>query len=168
MGDKNNTLPIVIKRKDTLMIIAVIMEFIVAANFWFIDGTKVCSFIFIFVAILTAISVWDESCVKINMTEFKIQVNKRNELLQSINYEKIDSLTIEKGKQGKTKKKNFLVISFFESNKKKKKSEGKKEKYLLDLSYYSLKDLKKIKEVITEKNSNVKITKELSDYLNRK
>ena len=89
-------------------------------------------------------------------------------LLQSINYEKIDSLTIEKGKQGKTKKKNFLVISFFESNKKKKKSEGKKEKYLVDLSYYSLKDLKKIKEVITEKNSNVKITKELIDYLNRK
>ena len=104
--DDKNTFPIVIKRKDTLMIIAIIMELIVAANFWFIDGAKVCAFIFIFVASLTAISVWDESCVKINMTEFKIQVNKRNELLQSINYEKIDSLTIEKGKQGKTKKKN--------------------------------------------------------------
>ena len=73
------------------------------------------------------------------------------------------------GKEGKAKRKDFLVISFFQfSNKKKKRLEGKKEKYLVDLSYYSLKDLKKIIEVITEKNSNIKITKELDDYLNRR
>ncbi|MBE6062404.1 MAG: hypothetical protein E7207_02325 [Clostridium butyricum] len=167
MEDKNS-FPIVIKKKDTLMIVAIIMELIVAANFWFINGTKICSIIFIFVAIITAISVWDESCEKINMTEFKFEVNKRNELLKSIYYEKINSLNVEKGKDGKAKKKSFLVISYFESNKKKKKADTKREKYLIDLSYYSLKDLRKIKEVITEKNSNVKITNELSNYLNRK
>lgn len=165
--EDRNTLPVVIKKKDTLMIIAVIMELIVAANFWFISGTKICSVLFIFVAAITAVSVWDESCEKISMTELRFEVNKRNELLQSINYGKINSLTVEKGKDKKGKK-NFLVISFFDSNKKKKKSEGKKEKYFINLSYYSLKDLKKIIEVITEKNENVKITKELNEYLNRK
>lgn len=163
--EERNNFPVVIKRNDTLMIMAVIGELIVAANFWFISGTKICSFIFIFVAAITAISVWDQSCEKINMTKLKFEVNKRNELLQSINYEKINSLTVEKGKEGRVIKKDFLVISFFHSNKK-KKSEGKKEKYSLDLSCYSLKDLKKIIEVITEKNSNTKITKELNDYLN--
>ncbi|HCW53786.1 MAG TPA: hypothetical protein DG753_08635, partial [Clostridium sp.] len=68
--------------------------------------------------------------------------------------------------EGKAKRKDFLVISFFQSINKKKKSEGKKEKYLLDLSCYSLKDLKQIIKVITEKNSNIRITKELNDYLN--
>lgn len=168
MEDNKNTFPVVLKKKNTMMIAAIIMELIVAGNFWFIDGAKVGSAIFIFVAVITAISLWDESCEKISLSEHKFEVSKRTDLLKSINYEKISTLTIEKGDSKKNKKKNYLSITFFEHSKKKKKSEGSKEKYLVDLSCYSLKDLKKIKEVITGQNPNVRVTKEFEDYINRK
>lgn len=159
--------PIIIKKKNIMMTAAVFGEIFVGVNFLFIDSTKICSAIFFFVAAITAISLWDESGEKISLSEHKFQVNKRSNVLESINYEKISLLNIEKGEDAKHKKKDFLAITFLEHNKKKKKSEGSKEKYLIDLTYYSIKDMKTIKEIITGKNSNVRVTKEFNDYINQ-
>lgn len=168
MENSKNQFPIIIKKKNTMMVVAVMMEILVGVNFIFLYKSIICSAIFFFVAVITAISVWDESCEKISLGEHKFEVSKRKDMLQSINYEKMSLLTIEKGLNSKNKKKNFLAITFLEHNKKKKKSEGSKEKYLVDLSFYSIKDLKKIKEIITEQNSNVRVTKEFNDYIDRK
>lgn len=160
--------PIVIKKKNITMIAAVIMEILVGINFCFIDPTKITGIIFFFVAAITAISLWDESCEIINLTEHKFQVSKRKDLLQDINYEKISTLTVEEGVDKKHKKKKFLRITFLENNKKKKKSADSKEKYSIDLSCYSIKDLKKIRDVITAKNPNVRFTKDFNEYINNR
>lgn len=168
MENNKNQFPIVIKKKNITMIAAVAMEILVGINFCFLDPTKISAIVFFFVAGITAISVWDDSAEKIKLSEHKFELNKRADVLHSINYEKMSTVTIEEGVDKKHKKKNFLCITFLEHNKKKKKSADSKEKCLIDLSCYSIKDLKKIKEVISQHNPNVRFTKAFDEYINRK
>lgn len=164
---ENTTFPITIKKKNGGMILASIIEVLIGVIFGITQGglTNPLLWIFIFTGIITALSVWVEYSRDIMLKENKMEFYKNTDLIKTIKYSDIKTITIARGNEPKTKKKDFVTISIGKSeNKNKKNNDYKIEKYLVNPSSYGANDLIKIKDVIVSKNSNVNITSEFKEF----
>ena len=134
--------PIIIKKKNSFMVMAVVAEFLVALVYGITQGfASVLFAFFLFVAIVTALALWVE-------------------------YSSIATLAVEEGNEDKNKKKEYVTISYREtSNKKNADKNAKIKKYYISPSYYCANDFKMIKEVIKSKNPEVKFNENLSKYI---
>lgn len=159
--------PIVLKRRNGMMIGAVILEFIVAVIFGITLGfNNICFLIFLFTAIITALSVFLEKGEIINLKENKIEVYKNEKLVRTIKYNNIHSISLEKGEEKKNAAKDFIVINYVDvSEKKHKNKELKIEKCFINPMNYSLNDLKAIQNAISEKNKTITIEEKAKKYL---
>ncbi|MGN0145055.1 MAG: hypothetical protein ACI398_08730 [Clostridium sp.] len=168
MEEKNY--PIIIKKKNSFMLMAVIAEFFVALVYGIIYGfTNLLFVCFLFVAIITLLSVWVEYSRDIYLKENKIEFYSNKDLLKKIKYSSIVSLDVEHGEEAKDKKKEFFTIKYNEtSTKKSKNKEPKIKKYYLSSSWYTANDFKMIKDIIKSKNTNVKIDENLKKYTKEK
>ncbi len=158
MEDKK--FPITIKKRNGMMMIAAIVEFILGIVFGIIGGIgSALLWIFLFTGVVTALSVLVEYSQDILLKENKIEFYKFNDLIKSIKYSSIKSIYVSKGNDAKTKKKDFLAIGFNENDKKKDNA------YLINLMNYSATDLTKIKNAILLKNSSVKVAEEVEKLI---
>jgi hypothetical protein len=121
--------------------------------------------VFVFTVIVTALSVWVEYSRDIVLKENKIEFYKNTDLIMTIKYSDIKTITIAKGNEPKTKKKEFITISIGKTeNKNKKNNDYKIEKYLFSPSSYGANDLIKMKDIIASKNTTVNITREFKEF----
>lgn len=159
--------PIIIKKKNSLMIMAVIAEFAIALVYGITQGpTSILFACFLFVAVVTALAVWVEYSRDIYVKENKIEFYQNKNLIKKIKYGSIESLEIDNGVEAKDRKKDFFVITYREtSNKKKNNRNEKVDKYYLSTSYYCSNDFKIIRDVIKSRNPEVKLTENLSKYI---
>lgn len=159
--------PIIIKKKNSLMVMAVIAEFIIALVYGITQGpTSVLFACFLFVAIVTALAVWVEYSRDVYLKENKIEFYQNKNLLKKIKYSSIESLDIDNGIESKDRKKDFVVITYREtSNKKKNNRNDKVDKYYLSTAYYCSNDFKMIRDVIKSRNPEVKLNENLSKYI---
>lgn len=164
---EENKYPIIIKKKNSLMISAVIVEFVIALVYAITQGVTNPLFIcFLFVAIVTALAVWVEYSRDIYLKENKMEFYQNKNLIKKIKYSSIESLSIENDPKEKNKKKEFFTVTYREtSNKKKNNRNDKVDKYYISPSYYSGEDFKVIKNTIKSKNSNVKIDESVTKYI---
>lgn len=164
---ENTTFPITIKKKNGGMVLASIIEVLIGVIFGITQGglTNPLLWIFVFTGIITALSVWVEYSRDIMLKENKMEFYKNTDLIKTIKYSDIKTITIARGNEPKTKKKDFVTISIGKSeNKNKKNNDYKIEKYLVNPSSYGASDLIKIKDVIVSKNSSVNITSEFKEF----
>lgn len=168
MEEKNY--PIIIKKKNSMMIMAVIAEFFVSIVYGVIQGfTSLLFLCFLFVAVITALAVWVEYSRDIYLKENKIEFYENKNLITKIKYSNIQSLSSERGEEEKNKKKEFFTISYIEtSSKKSRNKETKIKKYYLSSSYYTANDFKTIRDVIKAKNPDAEINDNLSKYIREK
>lgn len=159
--------PIIIKKKNSIMVMAVIAEFIIALVYGITQGpTSVLFVCFLFIAIVTALAVWVEYSRDIYLKENKIEFYQNKNLLKKIKYSSIESLEIDNGIEPKNRKKDFVVITYREtSNKKKNNRNEKVDKYYLSTSYYCSNDFKMIRDTIKLRNPQVKLNENLSKYI---
>ena len=159
--------PIIIKKKNSTMVMAVIAEFIIALVYGITQGpTSVLFVCFLFIAIVTALAVWVEYSRDIYLKENKIEFYQNKNLLKKIKYSSIESLEIDNGIEPKNRKKDFVVITYREtSNKKKNNRNEKVDKYYLSTSYYCSNDFKMIRDTIKLRNPQVKLNENLSKYI---
>lgn len=165
--ENNTTFPIVIKKRNGAMIGASIIEILIGVFFGITQGGLMSPllWVFVFTGIITALSVWVEYSRDIILKENKIEFYKNTDLIKSIKYSHIKSVSISKGNEPKTKKKDFVIINIDENdNKNRKNNNSKTEKYLVNPSSYGASDLLKMKDVIVSKNSNVEITGEFKEF----
>lgn len=164
---ENTTFPITIKKRNGGMIAASIIEVLIGVIFGITQGgfTSPMLWIFVFTGIVTALSVWVEYSRDIILKENKIEFYKNTDLIKTIKYSDIKTITIARGNEPKTKKKEFVTISIGKTeNKNKKNNDYKIEKYLFSPSSYGANDLIKMKDIIASKNSNVNITSEFKEF----
>jgi hypothetical protein len=160
---ENAQFPIVVKKRNGFMIGVSITEIIIGI-IWGIttDGLKsIVLWVFIFVGIVTALSVLVEYSQDVFLKENKMEFYKNKDLIKEIKYSNIKSIYISKGNEQKTKKKDFVAIEYNENNKKNSASCN----YLIDPMSYTSKDLIIIKDTILKKNSAVKVSEELVKFI---
>lgn len=155
--------PIVIKKRNGLMLGIAIIEIIIGIIFGIAtDGVKsTFLWIFIFVGVVTALSVLGEYSHDVLMKENKVEFYKNKDLIKEIKYSNIKSINISKGNEPKTKKKDFVAIEYNDGNKKNNVSLS----YLIDPMSYSAQDLMTIRDTILAKNSSVKISDEVNKFI---
>ena len=166
---ENTKFPIVIKKRNGVMIGVSILEIVMGIIFGFVgDGMKnILLWIFVFTGIVTALSVLVEYSRDIFMKENKLEFYNNKDLIKAIKYSSIKSINIDKGNEPKTKKKDFLTIYFGNNDSKDNRNKDSKvEKYLVNPSNYSAKDLITIKNIIVSQNSTVKVSGEVDKFLN--
>lgn len=164
---EKTTFPIVIKKRNGGMLGVSIIEILMGAIFGITqDGLKSpLLWIFVFTGIITALSVWVEYSRDIYLKENKMEFYKNKDLLKAIKYSDIKSISMCKGNEPKTKKKDFVSISIgTNDNKNKKNNNSNIEKYLVNPSNYGARDLIKIKDIIVSKNSYVKVNSEFNEF----
>jgi hypothetical protein len=159
--------PIVIKKRNGIMIGVSILEIVMGMIFGYVgDGLKnILLWIFIFTGIVTALSVLVEYSRDIFIKENKLEFYNNKDLIKAIKYSSIRSINIDKGNDSKTKKKDFFTICFGSNdNKNNRNNNSKVEKYLVNPSNYSSKDLITMKNIIVSKNSAVKVNSEVDEF----
>lgn len=158
--------PIVLKKRNGVMIGVSIIEIVTGLILGLsVDGIiSAPLWIFVFAGIVTALSVWTEYSQDIYLKENKIEFYKNNDLIRSIKYSRIKSISIEKGNEAKTKKKDFVAISYNENDDKKNRN-TKSDIYLINPMNYSSKDLTIIKRIILMKNSSIKVGENLDEFI---
>lgn len=164
---ENTTFPITIKKRNGGMIVVSITEILIGVIFGVTQGGIInpLLWIFVFTGIITALSVWVEYSRDIMLKENKMEFYKNTDLIKTIKYSDIKTITIARGDEPKTKKKDFVAISIGKTeNKNKKNNNYKIEKYLVNPSNYGANDLLKMKDVILSRNSNVNITSEFKEF----
>lgn len=164
---EKTTFPIVIKKRNGAMLGVSIIEILLGVVFAITqDGLKSpLLWIFVFTGIITALSVWVEYSRDIFLKENKMEFYKNKDLIKAIKYSDIKSISMSKGNEPKTKKKDFVSINIGSNdNKNKKNNNSNIEKYLVNPSNYGAQDLIKIKEIIVAKNSYVKVSSEFNDF----
>lgn len=156
--------PIIIKKRNGVMISIAIIEIIVGIIFGIAGGglKSIPLWIFVFVGIVTALTVLVEYNQEIQLKENNLEFYKNNDLIKGIKYSNIKSIYIAKGNEPKTKKKDFFAIGYNNSNTKK---DSKDEVYLIDLMSYSSQDLIAVKNIIQMKNSSVKLSDDLDKFI---
>ena len=95
--------------------------------------------------------------------EDTIEFYKNKDLIKAIKYISINSIYVDKGKEIKTKKKDYFTIGIGGSDKKNSNSNS----YLIDPMSYSVGDLAKIKDIIVMKNSSVKVNDDVDKFTNK-
>ena len=119
--------PIIIKKKNSLMVMAVIAEFVIALVYGITQGpTSVLFSCFLFVAVVTALAVWVEYSRDIYLKENKIEFYQNKNLIQKIKYSSIESIDVDNGIEPKDRKKDFIVITYRETSNKKKNNRNEK------------------------------------------
>lgn len=164
---EKTTFPIVIKKRNGAMLGASIIEIVIGVIFGIIQEGLMSPllWIFVFTGIITALSVWVEYSRDIFLKENKLEFYKNKDLIKAIKYSDIKSISIGKGNEIKTKKKDFVSISIgLNDNKNKKNNNSSVEKYLINPSNYGAQDLIKIKDIIVSKNSYVKVSSEFNEF----
>ncbi|WP_297426735.1 hypothetical protein [Clostridium sp.] len=163
---ENTKFPIVIKKKNGMMIGVSIIEIVIGIIFGATQGgvKNVILWVFIFTGVVTALSVLVEYNQDIIIKENKIEFYKNNDLIREIKYSSIKSIFIGKGEDTKNKKKDFFAIGFSGDNKKSSKN-SKEDTYLINPMSYSGHDLKMIKNIITMKNSSVKVGEDVEKFI---
>lgn len=163
----NTKFPIILKKRNGLMIGVSILEIIIGVVWGIIEGgiKSAPLWIFLFVGIVTALSVLAEYNQDIFLKENKIEFYKNNDLVKTIKYSNIKAVLISKGNEPKTKKKDFFTISYNENDNKKNKSAKKDEVYLINPMNYSSQDLTAIKNTIIMKNSSVEIGEDVDKFI---
>ena len=164
---EENKYPIVIKKKNSLMIMAVMAEFLIAVLYGVIQGpTSILFMCFLFVAVITSLSVWVEYSRDIYLKENKIEFYENKNLINRIKFSSIESLGVENGNEPKNQKKEFITISYRETSNKKKNNRNEKiDKHYISTSYYCANDFKIIRDVIKSRNPEVKFNDNLSKYI---
>jgi|GEM_PF-1645386 len=161
--------PVVIKKRNGVMIGVSILEIVMGIFFGIVGGgiKSPLLWIFVFTGIISALSVFVEYSQDILIKENKLEFYKNNDLIKEIKYINITSIDIDKGNEPKTKRKDFFTISIGSNDKNSNRTKNSKiEKYLVNPSNYSAKDLITIKNIITSKNSSVKVNREVEEYFN--
>lgn len=155
--------PIVIKKRNGMMIGVSILEIIMGIIFSITSGgiKSVMLWIFVFTGIVTALSVLVEYSQDILIKENKVEFYKNKDLIKTIKYSTIKSISIEKGNEPKTKKKDFFTIGIG-GNK-----SSKVDSYLINPMNYSVGDLTKVKDIIVLKNPSVKVSKDVEKIVNK-
>lgn len=164
---ENTTFPIVIKKRNGGMLGVSIIEIVMGVIFGITEnGLKSpLLWIFVFTGIITALSVWVEYSRDIFLKENKMEFYKNKDLIKAIKYNDIKSISMGKGNEPKTKKKDFVTISISSNdNKNKRNNNSNVEKYLINPSSYGAQDLIKIKDIIVYKNSFVKVSSEFNEF----
>lgn len=158
--------PIIIKKKNSFMLMAVIAEFFIAGVYGIIQGfTSLLFLCFLFVAIVTLLAVWVEYSRDVYLRENKIEFYSNKDLIINIKYSSIVSLDVAHGEETKDKKKEFFTISYNETSSRKSKNKKPKiKKYYLNPSWYNANDFRVIKSTIKSKNPNIKIDENLKKY----
>ncbi len=168
--------PIVIKKRNGVMIGVSILEIVMGIMFGIIaDGPKsILLWIFVFTGIITALSVLVEYSQDIILKENNVEFYKSNDLIKSIKYSSINAIYIAKGNETKTKKKDFLTIGFNgndnKSNKNSKNNKNKNSKgesYPINHSVYSSQDLNTLNNIILMKNSSIKVSDDVKNLTNK-
>ena len=168
--------PIVIKKRNGVMIGVSILEIVMGIMFGIIaDGPKsVLLWIFVITGIITALSVLVEYNQDIILKENNVEFYKNNDLIKSIKYSSINAIYIAKGNETKTKKKDFLIIRFNgndnKSNKNSKNNKSKNSKgesYQINHSVYSSQDLNTLNNIILMKNSSIKVSDDVKNLTNK-
>lgn len=157
-------LPIIIKKRNGLMISIAIIEIIMGIIFGVAGGglKSIVLWIFVFIGAVTALTVLVEYNQEMHLKEDNLEFYKNNDLIKAIKDSNIKSIYIDKGNEPKTKKKDFFAIGYRNSNTKK---DSKDEVFLIDLMSYSSQDLITIKNVIQMKNSAVKLSEDLDKFI---
>ncbi len=160
---ENMQFPIVIKKRNGLMLGVAIIEIIIGIIFGItIGGVKsILLWIFIFVGVVTALSVLVEYSQDVFLKENKIEFYKNKDLVKEIKYSNVKSISISKGSEPKTKKKDFVAIEYSDGNKKNSASFS----YLIDPMSYSAQDLITIRDTILSKNSSIKVSDEVNKFI---
>ena len=168
--------PIVIKKRNGVMIGVSILEIVMGIMFGIIaDGPKsVLLWIFVITGIITALSVLVEYSQDILLKENNVEFYKNKDLIKSIKYSSINAIYIAKGNETKTKKKDFLTIGFNgndnKSNKNSKNNKSKNSKgesYPINHSVYSSQDLNTLNNIILMKNSSIKVSDDVKNLTNK-
>jgi len=162
---ENKKLPIVIKKKNLVMIGVSILEIGIGIIFGITSGgiKSAPLWIFVFTGIVTALSVLVEYSQDISLNENKVEFYKNKDLIKAIKYSSIKSIYIGKGNETKTKKKDFFTIGFNDNGNKSKNS--KIEEYLINPMSYSSQDLNTIKNIIISKNASVKVSDDIDKFI---
>jgi len=162
---ENKKLPIVIKKKNMVMVGVSILEIVLGIVFGIIGGgiKSVALWVFVFTGVVTALSVLVEYSEDISLNENKMEFYKNKDLIKAIKYSSIKSIYIGKGNENKTRKKDFFTIGFNDNGNKSKNS--KIEEHLINLMSYSSQDLNTIKNVIISKNTFVKVSDDVDKFI---
>lgn len=159
--------PIVIKKRNGVMIGVSILEIVMGIFFGIVGGgvTSPLLWIFVFTGVVSGLSVLVEYSQDILIKENKLEFYKNNDLIKAIKYSSIKSIDIDKGNEPKTKKKEFFTIIFGGNDKNSNRNNKSKiEKYLINPSNYSTKDFIIIKNIIISKNSAAKVNSEVEEF----
>ena len=162
---ENIKFPTVIKKRNGLMIGVSIIEIIIGIMFGITEGgiKSIPLWIFIFIGIISALTVLVEYNQDILLKENNMEFYKNNNLIKSIKFSSINSIYIGKGNEPRTKNKDFFTIGFGDNDNKNKTSRG--ENYLINPMNYSSVDLKMIKNIIVSKNSSAKVSEEVDKFI---
>lgn len=162
---ENKKFPIVIKKRNGFMIGIAIIEIIIGITFGITEGQmkSIPMWIFLFVGITSALTVWGEYSQDIILKENNLEFYKNNDLIKNIKYSNIKSISIDKGKDSKTQKKDFLAINYSNNNNEKKNQ--KYDSYLINLMNYSSEDLIAIRNTVLMKNSSVEVNDNVSKFI---
>lgn len=162
---ENKKIPIVIKKRNGFMIGIAIIEIIIGITFGITEGQmkSIPMWIFLFVGIISALTVWGEYSQDIILKENNLEFYKNNDLIKSIKYTNIKSISIDKGKDSKTQKKDFLAINYSNNNNEKKNQ--KYDSYLINLMNYSSEDLITIRNTVLMKNPFVEVNDNVSKFI---
>ena len=154
--------PIVIKKRNGVIIAASISEIAVGIIFGITQGglKNILLWVFLFVGIITALSCLGEYKQDILLKENKIEFYNNNDLIKAINYSNIKSIYIDKGNETKTKKKDFFTIGIGGNGNKSSKDQN----YQINPMNYGVGDLAKIKDIIVMKNSSVKVSSDIGKF----
>ncbi len=163
---ENAKFPIVLKKKNSVMIGVAIIEIVIGVIFGALQGglKSVPMWVLFFAGIVTALSVFVEYSQDILIKEDAIEFYRNNDLIKSIKYSNIKSIFIGKGNEPKNKRKDFFIIGFYKNDKKKNKNSAE-ETYLINPMSYSAQDFSVIKNIIVSKNSSVKVSEEVSKFI---
>lgn len=155
--------PIIIKKRNGLMLIIAIIEITIGIIFGITgEGVKnVMLWIFVFIGIITAMSILAEYSQDVILKEDKIEFYKNSDLIKGIKYSNISSIFMSKGQDIKTKKKDFVAIGYSESNKKGSISLS----YFINPMSYSGQDLNLMKSIISNRNPSVKVHEEVEKFI---
>ena len=155
--------PIVIKKRNGIMIAAAISEIIVGIIFGITQGglSNIFLWVMVFVGIITGLQVFVEYSQDILLKENKIEFYKNKDLIKEIKYSNIKSIYVDRGKETKNKKKDFFTIDFC-GNK-----SSKVESYLINPMNYGGGDFAKLKDIIVMKNSSVKVNNDIDKFIRK-
>ncbi len=160
---ENIKFPIVIKKRNAVMLGVSVLEIGVGVTFGITGGgiKSIPLWVFVFTGIISALTVLVEYSLDISLNENRVEFYKNKDLIKAIKYGSINSIYISKGNETKTKKKDFFTIGFNSSDNKKFKD----EKYLINPMHYSSKDLDTIKNIIVSKNYSVKVSDDIKKFV---